>query len=406
LRRLFLIGLSACVTFPEEELVEDLRIIDIRTTPPEIPIFTTPVLDADLDRLASLEPNHEPVTVTALMAHPDLDAAFEVDWIRCRFEDGTGFGRVPCGGRFKERLPTDPGDPAIARFSPIELLEEDLAEAMSFEGAIASLASDPRDLFAGLRAFINVEARVARANIEVDTASLEGTKRLVIFDPTTIALVLREARSRGAGAIPMIAGLDLPTLCTNVTEDEFDLVLDYLGSRVPNRAPRYDRIEGRREGQIVSSNLTPRRKPTGELTHGFGGALRPGWPPSTVRSEDTLRRASDGLPTVLRPGEAIILRGRVRPEDIEDYRLIDDHCGLVSFSETMSWSWFTNAGQLSSQVTNETKISFEDAETVYRAPLEDELDEDVTRVRIWSVLRDGRGGSDSRSIDLVIQRGG
>ncbi len=215
---------------------------------------------------------------------------------------------------------------------------------------------------------MNLQARVDSATKEVDTPVLEGVKRQIVFDPTIVSLVLREARRAGPNGIPQVAGLELPTLCTNVDEAAFAEVLSYLESRQPNRAPRYSRLEF----ELATDTATR--------------SFAPGDPP-----------------VELSPGDRVALRGRVGGA-LETFRVIDDNCALIEFQETMAWSWFTNRGALSRQLTSEAK----DVElntslrTVYTAPAEDELEEARTRVRIWSVLRDGRGGSDHRFMDLLI----
>jgi hypothetical protein len=303
------------------------------------------------------------VRLTALVAHPDLDATIEIDWIRCRGDDGAGFEAIPCPGNLKERL----GSGTSTTVEPIRIAFDDLSMGVD---AITALAADPRDLFSGVRAFFNVQATVTQAAVEADTTVLEGTKRLLIFDPTIVSLVLREARARGAGAIPMIEGVQLPTLCTNVSETEFGAVLDYLGTRQRNRAPAYASIE----------YIPPAG--TGTVAYVTG-------------------------PIFLRPDQPVTFRGRVLETDKETYRVIDDQCRLVELSETMSWSWFTNVGDLSDQVTSEGQTPrASEYQTTWRAPPATELEQQETRVKVWSVLRDGRGGSDSRSVDLVILRDG
>lgn len=375
MRRLFLLLLlTGCgVSFPKEELVEDLRILNIKVDPPEVSIFRKPVLDATPEDLLSLETSTQTVTLTALVAHPDLDATFELEWIRCTDETtGGGFRRVPCGGAEKQRLGV--GEPVTV--APVQLLIEDLANARAgLAEAVAGLASDPRDLFNGLRLFINLEARVASAAVDVDTERLEGTKRLVLFDPTVVALVIREARARAdSGELPMIEGLDLPSLCTNADSDELAFIFRELEFYSPNSSPVYDRIQY--------------KGPTDTATAAWG----PG-----------------DEPIPLRPGEQVDLRGHRAFESIEFANVIDDNCRVLSNIEDGVYSWFTNAGELSKHTTVERLaqvVGERDLITVYTAPPSGLLERDVTNVRVWSVLRDGRGGSDHRYIDLVIRKGG
>jgi hypothetical protein len=357
------------VTFPSETIVEDLRILEISVSPPEISVFEEVRVDAELEDLASLTPNLEPVRLTALAAHPDLDATFDVEWIRCKDGNGTGFLRVPCGGEFKERIGT--GTSTTVR--PIELIFEDLA---TLEGgpadAIGSLTRNPSDLFTGQRLFMNAQVTVASAAVEADTARLEGTKRLLLFDPTIVALVLREARRRGPDALPMIEGVEVPTLCTNVGEEEFAMILEYLRTRTPNRSPQYASVE------------------------------------YTLPTSTTTAIWTEGdAPLEIGPNDAITFRGLAAPGAKESYRVIDNKCRLTDFTETLVWSWFTNVGDFSDQLTSEGETPMEeDFETTYRAPPADELEADRTRARVWSVLRDGRGGSDNVVIDLVISKPG
>lgn len=371
-RAWWIFGLAFCaacgLSFPDEYLIEDLRILEIRSDPPEIPVFSQPRLDVSADELGALTPNFQTVRFSALVAHPDLDASFSYDWIRCvdpRRGLG-GFRRIPCDGDEKQRL----AQRSSFELAPVETLLADLTAAGGgAQSLVGGLAEDPRDLFTGFRLFMNLQARVDAASEAVDTPVLEGVKRLVVFDPTIVSLVLREARRAGPSGIPQVAGLELPTLCTNVDEAGFSSVLDYLESRRPNRSPRYTRLEFELSTDTSTQSFAP----------------------------------SDP-PIELSPGDRMALRGRVESDALETFRLIDDNCALIEFQETMAWSWFTNLGTLSRQLTSEAQ----DAElntslrTVYTAPAEDELEEARTRVRIWSVLRDGRGGSDHRFVDVLI----
>ncbi len=362
--------LSGCgVTFPSESKIEDLRILELRVDPPEVRVFEEVTLDADLDHLASLTPRFAPVRLSAVVAHPDLDATFDIDWIRCRGDSHAGFERVPCSGEQKERIGT--GTSTVVR--PIQLLLGDLLASSSGSGdAFAALAGDPLDLFTGLRLYLNAQATVASAAIDVDTQRLEGTKRLIVFDPTIVALVLREARRLGPGGLPVVAGVQLPTLCTNVSEEAFGRILEYLATRAPNRAPTYRTLE-----------YLP---PTGTETV----AWAPGDPPIEVG-----------------PNQQILFLPSAADGDKENYRVIDDKCALIDFTETLAWSWFSNVGEISDGITSDGKsTTIGDRETRWRAPSADDLEQEETRVRVWSVLRDGRGGSDSIVVDLVIRKTG
>lgn len=377
-----LLLLAGCgVSFPKEELVQDLRILNIRVDPPEIPIFARPVIDAEPEDLVSLETSTQTVTLTALVAHPDLDATFELEWIRCRNgQTGQGFERVPCGGASKERL----GAGAPVTIDPVRMLIDDLATTRAgLEEAVAGLASDPRDLFNGLRLFVNLEARVASAGIDVDTEQLQGTKRLLLFDPTVVAVVIREARAR-SDDIPTIEGLDLPSLCTNVDDDQLAVIYDVLRRYTPNRSPVYHRLEYLGPTETTTKTWEPGDEPIEVL-----------------------------------PGERVELTGHADPSSIDSGNVIDNKCRVRAQPGELSYSWFTTAGQLSMHVSRATAIQrtavrggaltavrSSIGHTVYTAPPSPALERDVTRVRVWSVLRDGRGGSDSRYLDLVIRKGG
>lgn len=367
------LGLAGCgVSLPEEYLVEDLRILEIRAEPPELRIFADAPIDVELEQLARQPLDLREVRFTALVAHPDLDATFEQEWVRCKVADddtgevGSGFQRVPCESAERVSL----GRESALNLSPIRLLLEDvLANGGDPVRVITSLAEDPRDLFAGLYANLNLKAFVAQADITVDTLAIEGTKRLVIFDPTVVALVLREARRLGPEAVPMIAGVQTPSLCTRASADQVGTINAFLETRVPNQAPRYAGLE-------------------------------------LKLSTDTATRAWDPAagPIVLGPGDRLELRGYVAESDLEAYRVIDDNCNLLEQQETMAFSWFTTAGELSPQVTAQSKDRADSRRRVmtFEAPTTFEGAE--LKVRIWSVLRDGRGGSDSRVIDLLVRR--
>ncbi len=121
-------SLALCVacglSFPDEYLVEDLRILEIRSDPPEIPIFSRPRLDLSPQELSGLSPNFQTVRFSALVAHPDLDASFSYDWIRCvdpRRGLG-GFRRIPCDGEQKQRV----AQRSSFELAPIEALLADL----------------------------------------------------------------------------------------------------------------------------------------------------------------------------------------------------------------------------------------------------------------------------------------
>lgn len=366
-----LLAVGCGVSLPEEYRVEDLRILEIRAEPPEIRIFQDAPIDLELDQLATQPLDLRPVRLSALIAHPDLDATFDGQWIRCKVADddtgevGSGFQRVPCDGVGRVEL----GRGLNLELSPVQLLLEDvLANGGDPVAVITSLAEDPRDLFAGLYANLNFQAFATQAAIPVDTPAIEGTKRVVIYDPAVVSLVLREARRLGPDAIPMISGIPTPSLCTRASGDQLGAINAFLEARIPNQAPRYAGLELRAE-------------------------------------TDTATRAYDPAegPIVMAPGTQLELRGYVAETDLESYRVIDDNCNLLEQQETMAFSWFTTAGELSPQVTAQSLDQADSRRRVmtYEAPATIEGPEQ--RVRIWSVLRDGRGGSDAKVIDLVIR---
>lgn len=359
------------VSLPNEYQIEDLRILEIRADPPEISIFRDAPVDASAEDLGRQAPNLRSVTFTALLAHPDLDAELETGWVRCKTEPAmpgapsSGLRRVPCAG--ERRIPLGRGELEV---SPIGLLLED---ALALEGdvgqVISGLVEDPRDLLGGFYAYFNVEAAVRQAAVPVDTLRLEGTKRLVLFDPAVVALALREARRLGPGGLPEIQGFPTPPLCTQVTDQVFGEVLEHLRTRTPNRAPVYERLEVLLPGATATTSWSPGDEPI-----------------------------------VLAPGEELRLQGFGAEGDLETYRVIDDHCRLIERTETLAFSWFTNLGSFSVHITSQSARGEREARatTTYIAPVQ--LDRPEERVRIWSVVRDGRGGSDNRVIELRVRR--
>lgn len=366
---LFVFGCG--VSLPEEYRIEDLRILEIRADPPEIRIFQDAPINLEPSQLAGQPLDLRPVRLSALVAHPDLDASFDGQWIRCKVADdetgavGSGFQRVPCDGAGRVEL----GRGLNLELAPVQLLLEDvLSNGGDPVAVITSLAEDPRDLFAGLYANLNFQAFATNTSIPVDTNAIEGTKRVVIYDPAVVALVLREAQRLGPDAIPMISGVATPSLCTRASAQQLGAINAFLESRIPNQAPRYAGIELRYQ-------------------------------------TDTATQAYDPAagPIVMPPGTKIELRGYVAQADLESYRVIDDNCNLLEQQETMAFSWFTTAGELSPQVTAQSLDQADSRRRVmtYEAPPTIEGSEQ--RVRIWSVLRDGRGGSDAKVLDVLIR---
>lgn len=381
MRRAALVALlaTACVEFPDEYRIEDLRILEIRSEPPEITFFDGAPIDGSIEDVLATPPATTDITLSVLAAHPDVDAAFDYTWFRCKAESRngeptTGFLRVPCGGEQKEEL--DPGAPSLptVSFSPVQTIIDDIAAIATGTTAdpvavIGSLAEDPRDLFSGLRLNVHANVRVGEADLPVDTLALDGRKRVVLFDPAIVAVVLRAARDGELGAIPMIQGVETPSLCTNVSQSQLSTLLGYLEERVPNRSPEYVELELLREGSTSTVAYDPRQGPI-ELS----------------------------------PGESILMAGRVTEESLETYRVIDDNCELVELDETMAWSWFITHGELTDQLTALEKDDPEEADVSTRYTAPTDFPGDELRTRVYSVLRDGRGGSDSVVIDILVRR--
>ena len=86
---------------------------------------------------------------------------------------------------------------------------------------------------------------VKSATVTVDTLQLDALKRFVIFDPLFVKVAILEARKLAASGQtpPTIPGLDLPTLCTNVSEDQVAAIFAFLDARQPNQPPAYTSLE-------------------------------------------------------------------------------------------------------------------------------------------------------------------
>lgn len=367
-RALLSIAVSAAlgcgVNLPPEYLVEDLRVLDVRVTPPEIPLFartSSGALEFDPDNPPALDPRT--VRVEAFVAHPDLEARFSYDWIRCK----PGLDNIPCDGD-RERLDETPG-PELS-FVPINELFEDVAAGTPLSELAASLAEDPRDLLNGLYAYVNLTASVDAAAIEVDTAALDATKRIVLFEPRLVATALMQARALDPAQVEQAQQLGLPTLCTHTGDEELAGLFSFLQQREPNRPPLFESMALEvfdRGGTRTSSHTV------------------------------TSTQARTGTVAIDVPdGGTVTLEASWREGDSESYQLIDSNCELQPFEERLSVSWFTQNGQLSRQTTTR-----EDRATVWRWP--EPEDEVAPRARIWAVLRDGRGGSDHLRLDLRLR---
>ena len=215
---------------------------------------------------------------------------------------------MPCDAAQKERLGA--GSSTLT-FSPVEMIIEDLLAMQNDPvAAIGALAEDPRDLFTGLRINVNANVKEASAGVDVDTKELDGRKRIVLFDPAVVSVVLRQARDVEI-PLPMIQGVELPNLCTNVSDSQLAAIMQYLAEREPNEAPDYLEVEYLEPAATSTQAWDPRQ------------------PPPLIE---------------LRAGESMRLAGRARDDDIESYRIIDDNCELVELDETLAWSWFVTDG--------------------------------------------------------------
>ena len=355
-------GLSFSCTdlIPDEFRIEDLRILNIKVEPPEVPIFVAPgddELGLKLDELPP--PDLQPVVVTVVAAHPDLDATFQYDWIQCR----PGLGPVPCEGSERKRLSNAPK--ATLEFTPVQILLEELLAQQQVSELAGGFTNDPRELLGGLLANVNVEVRVENAKVSVDTPTLEGQKRLVLFEPRLVAQTILTARETDTSQLPDLGGISLPSLCTNASDAQVNEIFEFLKVRQANQNPRIEAVQ------------------LGRL----------------LRTDSSTMSATSSASIELSPGERISLIPSINEDAAESYRVIDGNCDLMDFTEKPVFSWFTNLGDLDSQITR-----LKDPQNVYQAPEATDLESDETRVRIFVVVRDGRGGSDHQSIDLVIRK--
>lgn len=364
------LGGAGCVKIADPTRIEDLRILEVRADPPEIAVFAPSPPARGFADLVALPRRRSPVTLGALVVHPDLDARFQHQWYRCK----PNFQALPCdSGEFDPLIAATTA--SVATVSPVDLIFADSATAAGeggFAGALATLASNPRDLLNGFYAYVDLRVTIDRAAVHVDTRQLDATKRVVIFDPQLVRAAILEARRGGArlGADAPGGSIPLPGLCTDLTDDALQLLLEFLASRTPNRAPVYADLEVEGPGAAPARSLSP------------------------------------GVPLVLHPGERVTFRAHAAPGDKERYALIDDNCQLQPLIEVLSWSWSATAGSLSSRLTTE---SVEDEamdssrhKTAYTAPGAAAPAAGTTRARIYSILRDGRGGSAARIIDVEV----
>lgn len=344
------------VSFPDEFRVEDLRVLNVRVDPPEISLFEGGDLSLDPNLLPPIANTR--VRVTALVAHPDIGATFKYDWVRC----GPGFRSIPCDAADRSRL--DPTPTAQLDLEPVQVLLDEALAGGDPEEFARAFSGDPRDLLNGLLAHINVAVQVDQASIQVDTPILEATKRLTIFEPRIVALAVREAQSLDPSEIPQVEGIDVPTLCVGVDPARVDEITGYLASRIPNRNPELARIEIAR---------------------------------LDVGAQTSTRAVATDDPLELAPSQRLSLVAVATSSSSEAYRVIDGNCDLQDLEERLGFSWFVTQGSLSRQLTTETRRN-----TTFTAPNASDLPSGETTVRIWTVLRDGRGGSDHGFFDVKI----
>ncbi|MEE2904386.1 MAG: hypothetical protein VYC39_18800 [Myxococcota bacterium] len=353
-------AVSCADLIPDEYRIEDLRILNIKVEPPEVPIFIAAEngeLELALDQLPP--PDLRPVTVTVVAAHPDLNATFQYDWIQCL----PGLGPVPCDGNDRKRLSNNPK--STLEFTPVQILLDELIAQQQVSELAGGFTNDPRELLGGLLANVNVEIRVQDAAVSVDTPILEGQKRLILFEPRLVAQTILTARETDTSQIPNLEGISLPSLCTTASDTQIAEIFDFLRVRQPNENPRIEMIE------------------LGRL----------------LRTDSSTLSATSSTAIVLSPGERISLTPVINEDAAESYQVIDGNCNLMDFTEKPVFSWFTNLGQLNSQISR-----LKDPKNIYQAPAASELESAETTVRIFTVVRDGRGGSDHQSFDIVIRK--
>jgi hypothetical protein len=343
------------LSFPNEYLIEDLRPLEIRIEPPEIPLFRLAPgdsLELDLERPPPFD--LKPITVTAVVAHPDLSATFRFDWTRC----GITFLGPPCEEAPRERITNESG--ASFSFSPVEMLLSDAVDkGLSLTELAAGLVSDPRDLLNGFFLNIDVQVTVEEAGEPVDSLSIDATKRVVLFDPRIAGFTITETSMLDPSQLPEIPGLQLPELCTRASTEEVASLLEFLRQREPNQSPE---VAGIIIGVRGRADTTTRTVVLGELVE-------------------------------LEEGESLVMRSDL-PEEIEEsYRVIDGNCELQEFDEAVATSWFTNGGELSRQVS-----TLESPVVSWLPPLE--VEKQRARYRIYAIVRDGRGGSDGTWFDV------
>ena len=344
------------VSFPENHLIEDLRVLNIRAEPPEVGLFVKGGLE--LEPLPSFATSTV-VRFTVLAAHPDLDAKLRFDWFRCAPEDPSDapLRGLPCDASARVRL--DLAGTSTLTVSPVGEVLDDLESRGDTAGVTALFGGDPRALINGFYGYFQVAASIQDADVAVDTQRLEATKRLVIFEPRVAHAAVQLSRdptllSGQQGRLP----IDIPTLCLGAPQSKVDAITAFLRSRPTNRNPTLDRVTVTRLSRASTST-----------------------------------RSLPGLEIAPSQQIELVASG----SEAEPYELIDGNCELLSFKERLAYSWFTSRGGLERQVTSDDRPT-----TVYTAPNAADLPSGRTRIRIYVVVRDGRGGSDHRTFDLSV----
>ncbi|MEQ8980182.1 MAG: hypothetical protein RL846_19755, partial [Deltaproteobacteria bacterium] len=74
MRRLLvlLLATSGCFELPDEYRIEDLRIVEVRAEPPEIPFFRSAPIGGTAEEVFASDLANEDIRMSVLTAHPDL----------------------------------------------------------------------------------------------------------------------------------------------------------------------------------------------------------------------------------------------------------------------------------------------------------------------------------------------
>jgi hypothetical protein len=330
--------------------------LNIRAEPPEVALFASGGLE--LEPLPAFATSTV-VRFTVLAAHPDLDATLSFDWFRCGAESPSDppLRGLPCDPASRVRL--DLATTSTLTVSPVGEVLDDLEAREGTAGVEALFSGDPRALINGFYGFFQVAATVTDAEVPVDTERLEASKRLVIFEPRVANATIQLSRDPSVFAEQRTQlPVDIPTLCLGASQAQVDTVTAFLRTRPANQNPTLDEVHV-----------------------------------TQLSSASTSTRTVSGLEIAPSQQIELVARG----SEAEPYKLIDGNCQLLSFNERLAFSWFTNRGDLGRRVTSEDRPT-----TVYTAPNAADLPSGRTRVRLYVVIRDGRGGSDHRTFDLTV----